>query len=125
MEGLLITINICIAIGGVIFAIGQWRNGRSKKESDALSTANSTIDLLSKRADAFQKELEDMRKMHHENEIKIAKLEEVNKHKDALLEQYLRIISNRNPELEETLKQVRDFLEALNIKIGNGLNLHT
>ena len=119
-----IFLNTITAVGVIIYAIAQVRNGRSKKESDALASANGTIDLLTKRADAFSAELETMKKLHRDNEINIAKLEEASKHKDLLLEQYLKIITNRNPELENTLKEVRNFLEELNKKIGNGTTLH-
>lgn len=110
--------NAIIIIVGIIFAIAQWRNGRNKSAIDALSQANGTIDLLTKRADAFGNELEEMKKMHHDNELKIAKLEESNKHKDQLIDQYFAIITNRNPKLEETLLQVRDFLEVLTKNIA-------
>lgn len=120
MEGYQAFISTLLTIGIIMYAIGQWRGGRVKKNDDAISSANQTMDLLKKQADAIQKDLDGAKQHIRDNEIQIAKMEESIKHKDMLLDQYFKIITNRNPDLEQTLKDVRFFLESLNKKIGNG-----
>jgi len=123
MEGYSAFLSTILSIGILTYAIGQWRAGRRQNKTDDINTANSTIDLLNKRATAIEKEL-DLAKTHiRESEINIAKLEEALKHKDATIDLYFKIITNRSPELEQTLKDVRNFLEALNKKINDGVKI--
>jgi len=109
-----------IAIGIILYGVGQYRAGRAANKSQDAQTASDTINLLSQRADAFRAEIDEAKKQLNAQHDEIIRLQEANKHKDALLDQYMKIITNRNPELEKTLKDVRDFLEALNKKIGDG-----
>jgi septal ring factor EnvC (AmiA/AmiB activator) len=119
MEGFSIFLQTVIALGVIVYGFGQWRSGQSVKNSEDITSANGTIDLLKARADAFEAELKEAKKLHQSNHDEIIRLQEANKHKDKQIDEYLKIISNRNPELEKTLKDVRDFLQVLNTKLSN------
>src|SRR5579862_7685880 len=110
-------------VGVVIFGIAQWRNGRTSASQKQAQDAADTVALLKTRTDTLEKQLDEATKKIHDNEIAMAKMEEAMKHKDALIDQYFKIITNRNPDLEKTLEQVRDFLAALNEKIGDGAKI--
>lgn len=113
-------LNTLLVAGVLFYGIGQWRSGRTKKNGEDIASANTTIDLVRKQADALEVELKKANEKIHNNEISMTRLEESIRHKDLLLEQYLNIITNRNPDLEATLKEVRDFLKVLNTKLGDG-----
>ena len=83
-------------------------------------TAADTINVLQQSVNAFKTELETAKKEIAVQHDEIIRLQEANKHKDGQIEQYLQIISNRNPELEKILTDVSAFLAALNQKIGDG-----
>ncbi len=123
MDGFSVFLQTIIAVGVVFYAIGQWRNGNHNKNAEDISEANSTISVIKARADAFQSELEEAKRLHRENHDEIIRLQEALKHKDQMLEQYLKIITNRNPDLEVTLKEVRNFLEILTLKMGDVMKM--
>ena len=123
METFANVLNIIVILGGLIFVIAQWKNGKGVKNAGDISIANSTIDLIQKQANAIGVELEKAQKQIKLDHDDIIRLQEANKHKDQLLKEYMTIITNRNPELEVVLKDVRNFLDALNRKINDGVKV--
>ena len=113
-------LSILGTIGIAVFAWSQWRSGKVSGKSLSAQTAADTISVLQASVNTFKAELEEAKKKIAEQHDDIIRLQEANKHKDDQISQYLGIISNRNPDLEKTLTQVRDFLAALNAKIGDG-----
>ena len=104
-------------IGILVFALAQWRSGKLSGKGLSAQTASDTVALLQASVTAFKTELEEAKKKIAEQHDDIIRLQEANKHKDDQIQQYLSIISNRNPDLEKTLTEVRNFLETLNTKI--------
>lgn len=123
MEAFQTFISTLLTIGVVFFAVGQWRAGRDAKTGKVIEEASSTIKVLESRANAFEKDLKDARVLHERNREEIIRLQEAIKHKDIQIEQYYKIITNRNPELESVLKDVRNFLQVLSDKIGDGFKI--
>jgi predicted RNase H-like nuclease (RuvC/YqgF family) len=114
----------CLAsIGVILYGWGQYRNGKSSAAQRSAQEASDTVALLKTRTDTLEKQLSEQAKQLHDYEIQMAKYEEALKHKDALIEQYFKIITNRNPDLEKTLEEVVKFLKALNEKIGDAATI--
>ena len=107
-------------IGIVVFALAQWRSGRATGKGLNAQTAADTVALLQSSVNAFKGELAEAKKQIHDSELEIVRLQEANKHKDEQIKAYLEIIANRNPDLEQTLTDVRNFLAVLNQKLGDG-----
>ena len=118
--GFEIFIGFLASIGTGVFLLAEWRGGRLSGKGLQAQTAADTINVLQQSVNAFKTELETAKKEIAVQHDEIIRLQEANKHKDAQIEQYLQIISNRNPELEKILTDVRAFLAALNQKIGDG-----
>jgi chromosome segregation ATPase len=128
-------LSIIGTIGVAIYLFAEWRGGRLSGKGLAAQTAADTIEVLQKSVDAFKAELTEANKKHDtqiaaanaeiaKQHDQIIRLEEANKHKDGQIEQYLQIISNRNPELEKVLTDIRAFLTVLNEKIGDGQKIN-
>ena len=88
---------------------GQYRNGKGIAAQRAAQDANDTVSLLKTRADTFEAQLKDAIAQLTAQHDEIIRLQEANKHKDALIEQYMSIITNRNPDLEKTLVESATF----------------
>lgn len=115
--------DILLGLGAIAFVFGQWRNGRRESKAETVSAYNGTIELLKSQISALESKSNQAEQENKSNHDEILKLQEAIKHKDQQIDQYLKIITNRNPQLEETLKQVRDFLEVLNKKMVTGTAL--
>ena len=118
--GFEVFIGFLATIGTAVFLVAEWRGGKLSGKGLQAQTAADTINVLQQSVNAFKTELETAKKEIAVQHDEIIRLQEANKHKDAQIEQYLQIISNRNPELEKILTDVRAFLAALNQKIGDG-----
>ncbi len=118
-----IYLSILGTVGVIIFGVAQWRAGKISGKGLSAQTAADTVALLQASVNAFKTELADAKKEIASQHDEIIRLQEANKHKDDQIQAYLKIISNRNPELEKTLEDVRNFLDALNRKIGNGAKI--
>lgn len=118
-----IYLSILGTVGVIIFGVAQWRAGKISGKGLSAQTAADTVALLQASVNAFKTELADAKKEIASQHDEIIRLQEANKHKDDQIQAYLKIISNRNPELEKTLEDFRNFLDALNRKIGNGAKI--
>lgn len=97
-------VDAIVAVGVVVFAFAQYRNGKAQGVSTEIATAGGTIDLLQKSVDVLRSELNsakaDLLKEHDE----IIRLQESLKHKDEQIKQYLDILQNRNPEMDAFMR---------------------
>lgn len=98
------TIEVILAIGVVVFAYAQWRNGKMQGVSNEIVTAGGTIDLLQKSVSVLRGELDETNTKLLKEHDEIIRLQEQLKHKDEQLQQYLQILQNRNPELDAFIK---------------------
>jgi hypothetical protein len=110
-------------IGVAIFGIAQWRAGKLSGKGLNAQTAADTVALLQASVTAFKGELAEAKKEIASQHDEIIRLQEANKHKDDQIAQYLAIIANRNPDLEKTIGEVRNFLAALHEKLGGGATI--
>ena len=110
-------VGFLMTVGIILYGWGQYRNGQSAAGARAAQDASDTVNLLKTRIDILEKELKEHAILHEKNREEIIRLQEQIKHKDVLIDQYFNIITNRNPKLEETLTDVRNFLQALNQKL--------
>ena len=117
-------LSILGTIGIAVFAWSQYRSGKLSGRGLSAQTAADTVALLQASVTAFKTELAEAKKEIASQHDEIIRLQEAVKHKDDQIQEYLKIIANRNPDLEKTLSDVRNFLDALNKKIGNGAQIH-
>lgn len=121
-------IGIIVAMAGLFAGIGYYRQGKNEAKGSETKSANETVELFKNRADGLEKEFKeykikadtDFNKLRSEFEsYKKEMLIKEDSHKktidqqENLLKTYASILQNRNPELESTLKEIRDFLKML------------
>ena len=102
-----------ILIGGVVFAIAQWGNGRSQRKSDTETDAALTIRLVKEARDALEAKLKEQNAIIVQQGKDIAALQAQLQSKDELIERYVQLLQNRNPELEIFMKNSTKALEAI------------
>lgn len=105
-----------LGIGAMAFAIGQFFGGKTTSKDAGLQAALNTIEALKENISILIEE----QKKNHDDIIGLKKdLEYTRAENDRLT----KIIENRNPELLEILKEVRDFMKSLNTKQDHQTNL--
>jgi uncharacterized coiled-coil protein SlyX len=87
------------AMGVVIFAVAQWRNGRYKVDSDAMVNANNTIDILNKRIGAQEDRIKELQLLSTTQKEELARMDE-------RVKLYKEVFQNRNPEMVEFIKHM-------------------
>jgi peptidoglycan hydrolase CwlO-like protein len=116
-EGFGFNLETFTSVGMVVFALAylwnQYRSGATKAQADADKAQVELIQTLTAQLKA-QKEISDsLQAQITELTGKIGKLEGINEANDQKIKEYLQIIANRNPELEETLKLLEEAVRAL------------
>ena len=106
-----------MAIGIIAFSIGQFVTGKKEVKIADVDNANSTVRLFKDRADLLEKDLRILRNEFEAYKKETLIKEESNKktiiQQEDLIKTYGAILQNRNPELENTLKEIRDYLKLL------------
>lgn len=113
MNAYLVFLNSIIALAGVAFVIGQWRNGYFKGNVEALAQANAANKAYQDRIGILE---ENMKLMYEENKKthdEVIRMGEQLKHKDDLIKQYVELLQNRNPELVEFMKFTRESAKLM------------
>lgn len=110
-------VGIIISIAGLFAGIGYYKQGRNDAKSSETQSANETVELFKNRSDGLEKELHALRK-DFESYKKEAQLKEDGYKKtitqqEDLIRTYSDVLKNRNPELEKTLGEIRDYLKEL------------
>lgn len=114
-----ISINtIILTVVGVILAIQQWQSGSSKINKETLSAYRDQVALNKETIKSLQDQVNVQAK-------EIGTLEGINKQKDNTVEEYKKLIQGRNPQIEDILKKVADFMEALDKRLQTIEQIHT
>lgn len=114
-----------ILVGGIVFAIAQWGNGRSQRKSDVETEAAMTIRLIKEARDALEAKLKEQNLIVIQQGKDIASLQAQIKAKDELIERYVLLLQNRNPELESYMKSSMESLKEISDGIKQLLNKPT
>jgi len=114
-EYLQFVVEAVLAIGVIIFAIAQWRNGRSQAGIETIQTYKELLDATEKKYAARQ---EAMQNQLNEQATKLGELRGILSAKDEQIKILREILENRNPELQKILNQVLKFMEAVDKRLS-------
>lgn len=87
------------AIGVLFYAIGQWRQGRTKTDTDAVKNANDVITTYKSRIEQLESDNKRYSENQHKNTQEIGRLQGIVEGKDKDIARMNAILENRNPEL--------------------------
>lgn len=73
----------------------------------------NTIASLKRQIDAYTTEVSSYKQQMHEMTLKVGEQQGIIAVQKETIEKYERILQNRNPELTEVLKEIRDFMGQL------------
>lgn len=95
-----------MAILGVLYVMKTWKNQSS--EIDA-----GTIGSFKRQVEALTSEVQGYKTQMHELTLLVGEQKGIIKVQKETIEKYELILQNRNPELLEVLKEIRDFMRTL------------
>ena len=108
-------IALTLAFGFIVYQSAQWWNGRNiaqdredNAESRAIKVANERAELYEKRLTEVEKEWESKFSTEHDKVVGLEKALELTM---ADKDRYLKILENRNPEIENLMKLVAESLK--------------
>lgn len=87
------------------YASAAFFKGRNSRKKEDLDTENSLTTYLQNQVKGYQKMVDDMKKDIAEMGKEISALRATIEEKDRANKQYLEILQNRNPELEQFMKE--------------------
>lgn len=103
-----------LAIGVVVFAIAQWRNGRNTLNTETVQTYKDLLEVTEKK---YLQKQEDMQKQINDMSTKMGEFKGLIAGKDAQIADYKQIIENRNPNLEKILNQMVEFMGKVDSRL--------
>lgn len=108
---------IIVSLAGLFAGIGYYKQGKADAKGSEVNSANDTIELFKNQAEGFKADLRKIQNDFDNFRKEVAVKEEAYKktisQQEDLIKTYAAILQNRNPELEATLKEIRDFLKSL------------
>ena len=106
---------LTLAFGFIVYQFAQYRSGKSDKkdkqdtaEDRAIKVANERAELYEKRLNEVEKEWEGKFATEHDKVVGLEKALELTM---ADKDRYLKILENRNPEIETLMKLVAESLK--------------
>jgi hypothetical protein len=108
-----------IALGTAIFYT-QFKSGAKQVSSEVITNYKALDDQKTQQIEALKQDVEEIRANMRSSEKgfieRIAKLEGQLKEKDNQLKMVHQILANRNPELEQVLGEIRDFMQSIDLQ---------
>ena len=95
-----------VIVAGAGYVFSQFKKGRNQQSQDDLVNQNQTFDLMRKQVDALQLLAEDNEKKIDDLSRQVGLLQIEIEKRDKIITDYLNILQNRNPELEEFMKNM-------------------
>ncbi len=122
MDGFNTYLPLINLIGFAVLAASTfYYNARSPKDK----TANDVLDLYEKQIDALKADVlrgrdanSDIKNQMTALTLRIGQLEGQLKEKDLRIQELMKIIENRSPDLENILKEIRDFMKTIHKQIS-------
>lgn len=105
---------LALAVIGIMLGVYQWRSGTSKISSDTIDAYKSQVEL-------YEKRLGDQTITINTMSSQLGELRGMIVAKDKQIDEMRKILENRNPELENILKQLTLFMKS----VDERLNEHT
>lgn len=122
MDWQLITtiVGVCIGLAG---GLGYYHRSRSERRRNDLKEGTDLLTYLQKENDGYKAAIRDMQDKMEAMGKEISALRATLTEKDNLLDKYMKIIENRNPELLEILKDIRKFMERVEAHMEQDLRI--
>lgn len=117
MKNLLDYLPLINILGFAILAIATFyynaRSGKSKIGDEVLSLYEKNIDALKEDVSRSRDANHDVKNQMTTLTLRLGQLEGQLKEKDLRITELMAIIENRNPELENILREIRDFMKMI------------
>lgn len=98
------------AVGLVIFGVAQWSNGRNSASTETVQTYK---DLLEAREKKYQASQDSMQTQINDLSAKIGEYKGLLAGKDQQIADYKKIFENRDPALQDILKEMSQFMKQV------------
>lgn len=105
-EFLLFIVDGITLVGVVAFVLAQWRLGRSSLSSQTIQAYKEQLEITEKRYTSLQDTV-------NLQAGRIGELKGALDTRDAQIKDYKQILENRNPNLEDTLKEILLFMKGV------------
>jgi chromosome segregation ATPase len=105
---------IMIAVCALILGIQQWRNGSNKLNSDTVQTYKDLLEATEKKNKDKQ---DDLQAQLNAQAGQIGELKGLITGKDQQIADYRQILENRNPNLENILTQMVNFMKEVDHRL--------
>lgn len=107
---------IIVSIAGLFGGVGYYRQGKNAAKTGETTSANETVELFRNQAEGFKTDLANLHTAFESFKKEVTLKEDSYKktisQQEDLIKTYSDILKNRNPELENILKEIRDFLKG-------------
>lgn len=108
---------IGVLAAGFGFAYSQFRSGGSKAKDELIKTLKETVSVEHEKSTRLENEMQTLAQSHqtqiNELTIKIGKLQGLYEASEENKKEYLAILQGRDPGLQQTLNEIREFLKKL------------
>lgn len=102
------------AVGVVVFAVAQWRNGRSVLSTETVQTYKDLLDATEKK---YAQKQDEMQKQLNDQATKLGELTGILSTREKQIADYKQILENRNPNLEKILSELVHFMEQVDARL--------
>lgn len=101
---------LALVMVGIVLAYNQWRQGTSRISSETIEAYKSQVEIYEKRLGA-------QTEATNSQAAQIGELKGMIIAKDKQIDEMRKIIENRNPELEQVLKQLTTFMRSVDERL--------
>lgn len=105
---------LMIALCALVLGIQQWRSGSSKLSNNTIQTYKDLLEATEKKNKEKQDDLQNQLNIQAGQ---IGELKGLISGKDQQIADYRQILENRNPNLENILKQMVDFMKEIDRRL--------
>lgn len=110
----LFSLDTLLGIGGVLFGAAYFwerlRSGSKQADSDLITSLTNNLKAQKEINDSLNDQMTKMQNQILDLTQQVGKLQGINAANDQKMKEYLQIIANRNPELEQTLVSIEALI---------------
>lgn len=111
-EGVAICAGLFSVAGLVGYTLAQFWNSKKDKRKDDIETENTLTTYLKNQIEGFKNIAKEQDTKIQTMDKQLAEFKAVIGEKDKTIERYLQILQNRNPELENFIKQSTEYQKS-------------
>lgn len=102
---------LIILLGAVAIALNQYFNGRSSLSKEVISTYEVQVKQFKEQIITFREEMSTLT-------LKVGEQNGIIKEKDKYIIELKALLQDRNPELIDLIKDLKGFMEKINIQLS-------